>query len=648
MKKKNINIKSILVFTCVAIAVAFFLYLYFFQKSDVISKRNIFLSFSLGLVSSGILFLVSKKPFENKIVNNRILAITFLSTILFCYLFRVPNNYLLAPEVKLIIGIPSIKDGGKPIEIKSIQSEVQDIWFHQFPKMENISFMDSSIILTPFENEESTIQLSIKTWDRVYLYLGDVAENIPITLKLNDKTEIYRTPDGKAKESISTSISINDFWKIQLISKITVILSVFCTFYFIVFYLWEDNRWKKLSSNLGYELIIFSYLIIELFLFIPETNRLDPWPLTSYGISYDLVGFSSRAVIGSILTFLQDPLQLDFVYKFILFTHIVNSALLAFMLGKMIRKTTNPERYVVLILIALFLVNPTSISSYSKMNFERLDIYLILLSMISILFLKKKNCLFLIPVIGFISIAIHQVYFFTYFVFIFILLLFEVIHLDFEKIYIYTLSIFSLVVVVSFIYFQFFKPGVPVGGLEVINEKMIEKLDFGFSQDMIQTEYFGNIEYHIETYVKPSLDFLIDQTITTFIFLSPIIFIIYWLFFRMYHYTASMFEKIMIIIIILTPLSRLPLLPFTIDWGRWISSTIICQFGIIFYLIYSGYLPLKKTIGDFEYRIRNTDHYLLFLLILVLYLGRIGKMGKYPLLSETYTILNNMREFLGL
>ncbi|MBI9047127.1 MAG: glycosyltransferase family 39 protein [Anaerolineaceae bacterium] len=149
-----------------------------------------------------------------------------------------------------------MQEGGEPIYIESINSDVENIWFNQIPLDNNLAESEKARILKPLDNKVSEIQIKIRSWERVFFHFGEETPELPIRLSVEGKTEEYYPSPNEFDHSIVTSVSLNSFWLIQLLSNILVFTTIFILIYALLF-----------CSNLFIRINISSTQFKRIFLF---------------------------------------------------------------------------------------------------------------------------------------------------------------------------------------------------------------------------------------------------------------------------------------------------------------------------------------------------------------------------------------------
>ena len=272
MKKINYLLLSLIF----GFAFSSFLYLYIFQHPIFISRRALLISFSLGMGSAMLFYVMNKKriaspDFHNNVYKGKTILISLIITILFLSLFTIPTNYLLAPTVELKISIPASAENNT-ITIKSLHSGIQDISLHgkDITLTQSTNQIDNGIALNSNPTSISNITWKGRAWDRIFITITNIKlDNEFITFSVNGKNDIYNPPTQNYNDEVVTSLEIpgNSFRKI--LSFLSVSLCLFISILFlsiqiqISFYKRDHERDAFLKLLLY--LIILVYVFISIF-----------------------------------------------------------------------------------------------------------------------------------------------------------------------------------------------------------------------------------------------------------------------------------------------------------------------------------------------------------------------------------------------
>lgn len=418
-------------------------------------------------------------------------------------------------------------------------------------------------------------------------------------------------------------------------------------------------RLIKFCLKYQYDLLIFAFLTFQLFLMMPSAEHMHVWITTPYALNYTY-GFASRLLVGSFINLLTPYLSVRFLWLFILIFTILLCLLLSLFFGSCIR--ANSEKNAVqkkcsrlsislrleevnialITLIALYLASPASVAYlFNSANFGRMDIYLFIFSLLSLFCIRHRTLKFLVPVLGLLSIATHQVFMFTYFPLILGILLYYLYENDFNKksmlFFFCTLSVFSI----AFIYFQFFS-SINMGSADEVIESIQHRSNIPITKTMIEAEYFWNISEHRPWFIN------IDRAVRGLIALClmvPFHFFLIHIYWQAIKHCNERTLKIIFMLIICLPVLSVPAFALTVDWGRWFAALYTVQLLIILYLAKIKCMPMITALENLAQRIQK--HFLVVLL-LILYLTLLGKFECVAVLSSANRIEAGFQFFVSL
>ena len=323
---------------------------------------------------------------------------------------------------------------------------------------------------------------------------------------------------------------------------------------------------------------------------------------TLFALSYDY-GFISRGFIGSVFNLVGDILPFEIhnylgVYNFSgLFTLIYYLTLFWFYkvcLDHCAEENKrNMQHLIVFLSMFAFTMWTTSI------NFGRLDIYLFIFMLISvILIIKEKHEWRIIP-FGIICTCIHQGFVFTNANTILVLLLYKIFlgKPKKRKKYIIIFTLFLLSISALFLYFEFFSH---VNGEAIVDEvkaaaKALSESGKSYNKSIINHEILGldvtedELEYHIDNQQ--------DFPVFCILFAPYIIFGFRFFIKLVLDKTASLERRFVYFAFLLGGATMIPQFLLKVDYGRY-------MFNLIFYyvslLIAALAMNDKKIATDLE------------------------------------------------
>lgn len=402
---------------------------------------------------------------------------------------------------------------------------------------------------------------------------------------------------------------------------------------------------KKNFLSKKFYFLVFIILIWDLIRFTYIENdgfSIHSFTTTPYVLSYQEFGLIPRGLIGSIIRTFKPFVSVRFLGVFILLANIILIIIVTFVLGKVIHNSKK-NQLEILFFALMFLLSPASISYlFSKGEFGRLDLFLIIISILCIILSSHNYLRWFIPFFCMMAVAIHEVFVFTYFILVLVSLLYMSYERNRSKASI-ILTILTLILTsLTFIYFQFFAS--VSKNFQSSTDMKIHLQNYTNlipNDGMLGFEYFSDLKSHFFDVALSTLPTNICNLIIALALLSPVLYIVGKTWFFIIKNTSGNDRKV-IIIMNLSPLISLPAFILTIDWGRWLASILIVQFAFIFFLDYKGKLPKLNGILNFTNSQLNN---LISVILLFAYLPTLGKLrgSNNGALALPHTIINFFR-----
>lgn len=363
-----------------------------------------------------------------------------------------------------------------------------------------------------------------------------------------------------------------------------------------------------------YEIIIFSFLLFESIFMMPD-SVVDEIAKASYLITYKF-GFISKALIGSFFSLFTDRITSYQIYVTAIITFLILIFLIAFLLGAIIRKSQPNTRSSVIVFVMLFLSSPFSVTYLLGMYIGRFDTYWIIITLASLVFLKRPFLRWVIPLLCCVAMLIHQGYVFTYMPALAIPMLYEIYKNKYSKkhIIIFLLSCFSLITL--FLIFQVSPGKIPFISANDFSDYLSRYSDFKVSTVMLYNVYFASFKESYYGYIRPLLaSYALPAGVAVLTFSLPLMIVFGVVWKKCFYYTENRFLKLVYLVCAFSPLIIIPVACFLNDWDRYWASIINTQFILIFYLLYSNeqaVVDSVEKIGDFFER-----HFLLLIVIII-------------------------------
>ncbi len=371
---------------------------------------------------------------------------------------------------------------------------------------------------------------------------------------------------------------------------------------------------SKYSSKERYGIIIFSFLLFEFVMMIAERN-LDPWLLTHYLITYEF-GLVPRGFIGSIISLFTNRITYNLVYILSIasFTFLISQ--ISLLLGNAI-KTSEPDFMAsAKIFVLLFLASPLSVTYLLGGYFGRFDMYWVIISLLSLVFLKKPALRWTVPLLCTAAVMIHQGYMLTYMPALAIPLLYEVYRNKYSKksIAIFVLSCFSMIAV--FLYIQFSVKNIPFNNPVDLLNHLSKRAAFTPEITLVFSEYFCSAQDWTLNVILPTLSIIGPKIVLLMlVFSAPLLIIFFYIWKQSFKAAESKFLKFVFFLCTVAPCMFAVAALFAVDLDRWWAAVINNQFIFIFYFIFSkekSVMDTIKRVGEF---LRN--HLLLLSLMII-------------------------------
>jgi hypothetical protein len=375
----------------------------------------------------------------------------------------------------------------------------------------------------------------------------------------------------------------------------------------------QNNLRRDYNGKQNIEIFILAVLMFQFIVLCPGIEHLNPFAVTPYFLSYQDFGFNSRLFVGSIFKLFSEYISSSTIYYSIIVIIIFMNALVALTLGAAFRRSSIETSGSFQVFMILFLSSPFSLSFlFHGENFGRFDTYLIIITVIMMLIVRRKYLRWLIPILCFAAVAIYQGYVMLYMPVIAIILVYECYKNRFKLSSLFLCgSSFSIIIALS-IYFQYSTPGFDFKNAQAVVDYLAHRTDFKLSEIMIFTEYFINVVDSFPYQIQIVKSFAVPYTVIVIAMTSPLIAVFGSLWSVAFKTAQDRFLKFIIFLCMAAPLMSLPIFIGN-DWDRWISAVFITQFSLAFYFMYSGFecitISAAKISGYF------TMHRALFLFI---------------------------------
>lgn len=369
------------------------------------------------------------------------------------------------------------------------------------------------------------------------------------------------------------------------------------------------------SRRFGYyELPIFLFFLFEFFL-LNSGSVMDLNALPSYVITYEF-GFTSKALIGSVFSLFTERVTPRQIYTVSILVFLILVTLISYVLGAIIRKSSDDTRPMSLLFVLLFISSPFSITYLLGMYIGRFDAYWIILTLVALAFIKRPVLRWGIPFLCAVAMSVHHGYMFAYMPALAIPLLYEVYRSNYSFKSVVLFFTGCLTLLSLFVFFQFSVLQVPFDNAVDFAAHLSKSATFEVSPLMVHIEYFAPFKDSYLGYILPVIaSYAVPLGIALLTISLPLLIVFGAVWKSSLYLAESKFLKFIFFLCAFAPLIFVPIAFFLNDWERYLASALNTQFILIFYFIFTKdpvVTACAKRIYCFFER-----HFLLFCLLII-------------------------------
>ncbi len=386
------------------------------------------------------------------------------------------------------------------------------------------------------------------------------------------------------------------------------------------------SKFDKHKQNL---FIIMMVVLLVLIFFLNYDGDIDSYNTTILALNYSY-GFTSRGLIGTLFSGIAKLLPIDIMNPmgaklFILVWTLIFCIVLLIFVSYVIKKCRNNDSGALFIMM-MYLIVALSSTYISGWNLGRVDIYMIMASLICVMLLIKEKAEWLVIPITAIAVMIHQGYVLMYLNIVIACLLYRIITDKSKRVKL--IIILAITVVACFallLYFELFAHadnGMAV--YETVAESAAGLNEEGnYHVNLLAHEILGADVSDMEHafHMKNLAEIIIFA-----ILMLPYEIIFIRLMINIIRGAKKTTDKFKYIIVYLGALSMLPDYLIKVDYGRWIVSTIF-YYLVVFAYLYIKDDYIKEQIDEQVIRIKGYGYIYILLLM-------------YPLLFVPYRDVN--------
>lgn len=374
------------------------------------------------------------------------------------------------------------------------------------------------------------------------------------------------------------------------------------------------KRLGRVPLNERYEIAVFMFLTLQLIVMAADKN-LDLWVMTPYLITYRF-GLLPRALAGSVLSLFTDKVTTGIIFSIAIAFFLVLAAQISLLFAKAIRSSDEDLKLPVKLFTLLFLASPLSVTYLLGGYIARFDLFWLILTLVSLVFLKNRWLRWAVPLLSAAAIMIHQGYMVTYMPALVVPMLYEVYRSKYSKRSIAILALSCFLMGFVFIFLIFAQKNIPFADAAAFTESIAKNAGFQPEYHMVYSEYYCPFPNWTTNVVLPILaEIAVPVGLTLLMFSIPLIVIFFSVWKYAYKAAGNKFLKSVFIACAAAPLVFIPASVFATDLDRWWAAVINTQFIIVFYLIASK----EKALTEAVKRTGNylKEHLLLFAFIVI-------------------------------
>lgn len=339
------------------------------------------------------------------------------------------------------------------------------------------------------------------------------------------------------------------------------------------------NQEKKRQQQ-----FIFATLLLTGILFVANyAGVVNKYNATILSLNYNY-GFICRGLIGTLYHGLDvilpmDLLNYNMVIRFYFVTTLLFFALMLYFGVSCYKDSTAESRNrVVFLVLLLFCVIVPSFSA--EYNFGRIDMFMIICSILGVLCILKRKLEFLVVPLGMAGVMFHEGYVLMYLNIILVLLFYR--WMSGEKKYAFLFGATLLGASVLFLYFHFFSFS---EGEDILREvtlnarRLCDKGTYHIS--LVQAEILGvdlgetEVIYHLRNLIEfPCF----------VIFTIPLWFPLVRFFIKLLKRGRTIQDKLKYLALAVGSFTLLPDFLFKVDYGRWILAMIVYYIVVLLFI----------------------------------------------------------------
>jgi uncharacterized metal-binding protein len=302
--------------------------------------------------------------------------------------------------------------------------------------------------------------------------------------------------------------------------------------------------------------------------------------MTPYYLDYFNFGLIQRGLVGTVFYIITGGHLGKIGFMLLAGGLYLFSALaVLWILLSIVRKQEDTVKKAGLFVVAVYALSPTFTSNFDYINVYRVDIYMLLLTMLCVYVLYKNNRLvWLVPLVCMTCVFIHQIYAAIMYPMVFIMLCYRCF-IDSEgkaKRNITVLVLSLLLVAFWFAYFMFVSSGNVIIDRDTAVD-LINSRSGGFfipNEELLDGVVFADIASHIGQFSVQIKGSQRIRTIGLYVRLLPLWAMYIYAFKKSADYDDNRLHKLAYWVACISPLTIIVCYVLEIDYGRWNAYTM--------------------------------------------------------------------------
>ncbi len=352
---------------------------------------------------------------------------------------------------------------------------------------------------------------------------------------------------------------------------------------------------KKTLSVIFFTAIIFVTMLLYCFI---SGFTLDDIGLYSLFLGDFSIGICSRLLIGSIIGIFKESITREWLISFLRVVTVLVFFVTAHYAGSTLSQTEKISKKSLTLFTFLFVICPFSITIFAGDIFGFIDIFCMIVLLMTAYFSENSILVFLIPVLFVAGIFIHDSYITGYMAPCFGILAYVVIKKYGKKLWASLIFVISaLISVATCIYSVAFSRKTVTMTADEMLSYLAEKgnttiIDVsGYLEDMLLYTDVRQVApedaerttlNHIIYMIKYALEGLGTANLIMLISIIPVVALFFFVWIKAMKKSEGFMEKVPYILFMLTPVPQLLSLVLSIDFTRFLSTIVITQTFYLF------------------------------------------------------------------